>query len=42
MKPPFDEFFPGVWEVNGQNPETGAWQLDGGVDFDEVHLEEVV
>lgn len=40
-KPPFDQAWPGVWTVNGQS-ETGAWQIDGGVDFEEQHLEEVI
>lgn len=40
VKPPFDEVWPGVWEINAQS-ETGAWQIDGGVDFAEEHLEEV-
>lgn len=38
--PPFAEFWPGDWEVVAQS-ETGAWQIDGGVDFDEAYLEEV-
>lgn len=42
VKPPFDEAFPGEWEVNGQNEANGAWQIDGGADFDEVWLEEVI
>jgi len=39
--PPFDEFFPGPWEVVSQS-ETGAWQNADGIDFAEEHLEEVV
>jgi hypothetical protein len=38
---PFDEFYPGAWEVLGQS-ETGAWQIGEHVDFAEEHLEEVV
>lgn len=39
--PPFDIDFPGEWTVYDQNPETGAWKIDGGVDFDESNLIEV-
>ena len=41
VKPPFDSAWPGVWEVNGVS-ETGAWQINGGADFAEEHLEEVI
>jgi hypothetical protein len=36
--PPFAEFFPGVWEIEGVNPDTGAYQIAGGIDFDAIHL----
>jgi hypothetical protein len=36
---PFDEFYPGIWEVTGLNAETGAVQINDGVDFDPIYLE---
>lgn len=39
VKPPFDEFFPDVWIITGINPDTGAFQIADGVDFDPIHLE---
>ena len=39
---PFDQALPGIWEVVSQNPDTGAWQIGEGVDFDESNLEEVI
>lgn len=41
VKPPFDENFPGVQIVTGQNPATGSWQIGDQIDFDEDNLEEV-
>lgn len=42
VKEPFDQQFPGVIPVTGQNAETGAWQIGEEVDFDESNLEEVI
>lgn len=42
VKPPFDEAWPGEWTVNGHNDEANAWQIDGGADFAEEWLEEVI
>jgi len=39
VKPPFDVHFPDVYEVEGMNEETGAFQIMGGRDFDAVFLE---
>ncbi|MEN6302264.1 MAG: hypothetical protein ABFD96_06025 [Armatimonadia bacterium] len=36
--PPFDQFYPGVWEITGINPDTGALQIADGVDFDASYL----
>lgn len=41
VKPPFDVALPGEYVIEGQNPETGAWQIAGGIDFAEEHLEAV-
>ncbi len=37
---PFNNFYPDVYEVTGQNPDTGAWQILEGIDFDESNLTE--
>lgn len=42
VKPPFEELFPGVWEITGIDADTGALQINGGKDFDPIHLEKVV
>jgi hypothetical protein len=39
VKAPFNEFWPGEWPIVSVNPDTGAFQIDGGVDFAEEHLE---
>jgi hypothetical protein len=39
VKPPFDAAWPGVWQIVSINPDTGAFQIDGGVDFAPEHLE---
>lgn len=36
---PFDETYPEVYVVTGQNPDTGAWQILDGIDFEEHYLE---
>jgi hypothetical protein len=44
VRPPFDDALPGTFVVVGQNPDTGAWQINGPngeTDFDEANLEEV-
>lgn len=38
VKAPFSEMFPDVYVIEAQSP-TGAWQLAGGLDFDEDYLE---
>lgn len=41
VHPPFDQAWPGEWEIVGINPDTGAFQIDGGVDFAPEHLDKV-
>lgn len=38
VKAPFSEFFPGEYVVEAISA-TGAFQICGGVDFDEIFLE---
>lgn len=39
--PPFDAGFPGLWVIEAVNPETGAFQIAGGIDFAADHLQKV-
>lgn len=41
VREPFTVALPGVYVIEGQNPETGAWQIAGGIDVAAEHLERV-
>lgn len=38
VAPPFDAALPDVYTIEGVNPETGAFQIAGGIDFAAEHL----